>query len=177
MKMLNVIVQNVTINVKNVLLMKNVMFVPLTELKMINHLAHVQKVLMKTKLQFAHNVLTNVVLVLTILLVLNVVKIDLTFQLVSVLKDFMKNLKSVKNVLINVELVKKIWINVLFVLKEELMLQIVTVQKENMTMVKITPNVINVLHNVLPVLEKLIIVSNVLVTELLQTNVHVHLNI
>jgi len=73
MTMLNVNVQPVTINVLNVHLTNNVLFVPLTELLKILHLAHVQLDIMKMVLLNVHNVPTNVLLVLIILLVLVVV--------------------------------------------------------------------------------------------------------
>jgi len=67
MTMLTVNVHNVTINVLNVLLINNVLFVLLIELLKIPHLAHVQLDIMKMVSLHAHNVLTNVLLVLIIL--------------------------------------------------------------------------------------------------------------
>jgi hypothetical protein len=102
MKPTNVIVQNVTTNVLNVLLMKNVTAVLLTEFKLLNHLVLVQLVFMKTVLLNVLNVLTNVVLVPISQLVQLVVKRELIFQLVTVKMDSMKKEEPVENVLINV---------------------------------------------------------------------------
>lgn len=132
MNLLNANVQLVTIDVVNVVLMKNVPFVLLIESKKINQLAHVQSELItkKDKLN-VQPVLTNVVLVLISLLVPLVVNIELTLQLVTVKKDIMNKPKFVTLVTINVKLVKPTKTIVLPVKKEELVPQLVTAQKVN----------------------------------------------
>jgi hypothetical protein len=130
--LLNVNVQHVTINVLNVPLLKNVPFVPLTESKKTNQLAHVQSepITKKDKLN-AQPVLTNVVLVLISLLVPLVVNIESTLQPVTVKKDIMNKPKLVTLVTTNVKLVKPTKTIVLPVKKEELVPQLVTAQKVN----------------------------------------------
>jgi hypothetical protein len=76
-------------------------------------------------------VLTNVVLVLITLLVLLVVKTELTFQLVIVKMVTMNKPKFVTNVTTDVKLVKQMITTVLNVMKEELIHQLVNVQPVN----------------------------------------------
>lgn len=132
---------------------------------------------MKPELLNVQLVLINVVPVVIILPVLLVVNIELTSQLVTVKTDTMKVPKSVENVLINVELVYILRIIVKSVLKEEFTLQLATALPVNTMMVITILLVMIVLHNVLPVPEELIIVLNVLETELTQMFAHVKPNI
>jgi hypothetical protein len=177
MKMEYVNAQLATINVKLVQPMNIVNIVPPIEFKLMLQVVHVQSVLMKPELLNVQFVLINVVPVVISLPVLFVLNIELTSHLVTVKMDTMKVPKSVENVLINVELVFILKIIVKSALKEEFTNLLVIVQLVNTMMVITILLVMIVLHNVLPVPEELIIVSNVLETELTQMFAHVKPNI
>jgi hypothetical protein len=135
---------------------------------------------MKKKIIHVIHVCHLVKLVLMVLNVLDVIlKIIDTWPLmdnVSVWMDsMMMELISVKNVAQSVTLVKDLLHGVLIVSGQELVLQIVAVQKEpSVTMILVNMNVNTVLTNVLPVKKNLKLVSFVPVTESIHQIVPVH---